>query len=115
MSEKSSPEIYEQARGLRKKSTQAENILWQQLRSRRVKGMKFRRQHPLGPFILDFYCIEQRLVIEVDGPIHNRQAEQDIERTHMLSSLGCLVIRFTNDEIEYNLPEVLARIIQEIR
>jgi very-short-patch-repair endonuclease len=115
MNIKSSPSLYEQARELRKKSTEAEKLLWEQLRGRRLEGKKFRRQHPLGPFILDFYCIEERLAIEVDGPIHDAQQEQDLERTRMLNALGCRILRFTNKEIEHNLPEVLNNIRNEFK
>jgi 5-methyltetrahydrofolate--homocysteine methyltransferase len=115
MGKKSHPAIYEIARELRQTSTLAEKMLWEQLRGRGLKGKKFRRQHPLGPFILDFYCIEERLAIEVDGPIHNLQTEQDLERTQMLNALGCRVLRFTNEEIEHYLPEALNCITNEFK
>jgi very-short-patch-repair endonuclease len=78
--------IQEQARQLRKEMTPAEQILWDRLRGRRFQGLKFRRQHPLGRFIVDFYCAEHRLVIELDGGIHRHQQEYDQARTDALQS-----------------------------
>lgn len=112
---KSSSAIKQRAKDLRHAPTPAENILWQHLRGRKLCGCKFRRQHPLGRFILDFYCIEQRLVIEVDGPIHDHQVEYDLERTHILEALGCRVLRFKNEDVELNLQSVLERIGRELR
>ncbi|MHB0858108.1 MAG: endonuclease domain-containing protein [Anaerolineae bacterium] len=67
--------IQESAEVLRKQSTPAEALLWQNLRGRRLAGAKFRRQHPIGPYVADFYCAEQHLVVELDGPVHLVQAE----------------------------------------
>ncbi|MDZ7315137.1 MAG: DUF559 domain-containing protein [candidate division KSB1 bacterium] len=102
------------ARGLRREQTEAENILWQRLRNRQL-GVKFRRQHAIGEFIVDFVCLERRLVVEVDGGIHKQQKEYDEERSRILAALGFRVIRFWNDEVINNLEYVLAAIEEAIR
>jgi very-short-patch-repair endonuclease len=90
-----------QAAELRKSMTIAEKILWQKLRNRQMNGLKFRRQHPVGIFILDFYCHERKLAIEVDGKIHNQEAQKewDENRTYELNELGIVVLRFLNEDI----------------
>jgi very-short-patch-repair endonuclease len=90
--------------------TPAEVIHWDQLRDRRFHKLKFRRQHPLGQYIVDFYCAEQSLVVEVDGGIHASQLEYDTERTEQLMAKGYRVIRVTNKEINNDLVEVLKKI-----
>jgi very-short-patch-repair endonuclease len=92
--------------------TLAEKILWDHLRDRRLRGLKFRRQHPLGPFIVDYYCPEYRLVVEVDGDIHDFQAADDMERTYQLETRGLKVIRFRNAQIETDINAVLTAIQQ---
>ena len=98
------------ARNLRKNSTQAEKLLWNYLRNRQLQGFKFRRQHPIPPYIVDFYCSQIRLVIEVDGEIHKHQPEQDYYRQAWLSDHGYHVIRFTNDQVLDQLDWVLNEI-----
>ena len=107
-----SHQIFENARELRRESTAAEDLLWQELRNRKLAGLKFRRQHPLNNYIADFYCSEKQLVIEVDGNIHNKPEikEYDEARTQDLTTMGIQVIRFTNEEIINNMPNVLQRI-----
>ncbi len=110
------------ARSLRKNMTNAEKILWAELRKRRTQGKKFLRQHPIffsdvgreRFYIADFYCHEQRLVIELDGRVHENQKEQDEARTYVINQLGIKVIRFTNDEVENNLMEVMRKIDEEL-
>ncbi len=87
-------------RHLRGNATDAEAHLWRFLRSRRLEGFKFRRQHPAGPFVLDFFCEERELAVELDGGQHFLPAEmnRDHARTAYLSSLGITVLRFTNTE-----------------
>jgi very-short-patch-repair endonuclease len=94
---------------LRKNMTYTEKVLWQQLRNRKLNEMKFRRQHPVDIFILDFYCHEKKLAIEVDGGIHNNeeQKEWDDNRTVELTELGIHVLRFTNDEVVNSVYEVI--------
>ena len=86
------------ARDLRLNSTNAERRLWDALRGRQLQGYKFRRQHVVGPFILDFACIEQKLAIEADGGQHN-ESEGDERRTVWLEGQGWRIIRFSNNEI----------------
>ena len=111
-----SSQMVEAARALRQRSTPAEDKLWEALRGRRLGGLKFRRQHPIGPFVLDVFCVERQLVVEVDGSIHRTpdQVAYDIARTGYLTDRGLNVLRFTNDEVERNLPGVLSRILQTI-
>lgn len=112
---RSSRDIIELARKLRKKQTPTEQILWECLRGRRLAGLKFRRQHPIDKFIADFYCHEARLVVEVDGAVHREknQIERDALRTEVLSRLGLSVVRVTNTEVETALRKVLTRIVHE--
>lgn len=95
------------ARQLRQEQTSAELLLWERLRDRQFHGFKFRRQHAIGRFIVDFYCPTRWLIIELDGPIHDQQIEHDRERTEVLVAAGYRVIRWTNDEIMHNLLRVL--------
>jgi very-short-patch-repair endonuclease len=99
--------IKRKARDLRKKMTKTENILWNRLRNRQIKGMYFRRQHPYGIYILDFFCHKANLAIEIDGEIHLSKKIYDTERTHYLEATGIKVIRFRNDEVEENIQRVL--------
>lgn len=98
------------ARDLRARETSVEEILWEELHSRRLDGLKFRRQHPIGAFVVDFCCTERRLAIELDGGIHAEQQADDAERETILALAGYRVIRFPNQSIRDNLPEVLAAI-----
>ncbi|MDO9339923.1 MAG: endonuclease domain-containing protein [Bacteroidales bacterium] len=98
------------ARELRKNLTGPEKILWSYIRKRQQKGMHFRRQHPYGIYILDFYCFEANLVIEVDGLIHLNQKEYDNERTRYLESSGLRVLRFRNQDIEERIEWVIEKI-----
>jgi very-short-patch-repair endonuclease len=100
----------EAARALRQRATQAETALWDALRDRGLDGLKFRRQRPLGPFVVDFVCLEARLVVEVDGPIHDEQAEQDDYRAEFIASYGFRVLRVSNDDVLTDLATVLDRI-----
>ena len=101
------PCVYEtlgpRARELRKNQTKAEGVLWNALRHRQRLGHKFRRQHVIDQFIVDFYCAEARLVIEVDGAVHEFTGERDQARQAQLEALGLRVTRFTNDEVMSNL------------
>lgn len=112
-----SPEIHRRAKELRKHMTVAEKILWKYLRNRKFAGLKFRRQHPIDIFIADFYCHELKLVIELDGEIHNstENKEYDEGRTAELSYKGVRVIRFTNDEVISNTAIVLKRLAKFIK
>jgi very-short-patch-repair endonuclease len=98
------------ARQFRKQPTPSEALLWQALRGQRLDGRKFRRQQPIGPFIVDFFCPSERLIVEVDGPIHNQQHDADRQRQHLLEGLGLRFVRVTADAVETNLDAVLATI-----
>lgn len=87
------------ARELRVAQTPAEERLWQAIRRGKVGGRRFRRQKVLGPFIVDFFCPSERLIIEVDGAIHDGQRAKDEERQHILETMGFRVIRFTNAQV----------------
>ena len=108
---------FQRARGLRKNSTGAELLLWNELRNSKLNGFKFRRQHPMNRFVADFYCHEAKLVIEIDGDIHQiaENKEHDDGRTYELKELGLKVIRFTNEEVLHSMKEVLNRISLEIQ
>lgn len=97
-------------RKLRTSQTQAEEVLWERLRRKQVAGVRFRRQHAIGPFVVDFYCGKAKLIVELDGPIHLTQVERDRERQAYLEGLGFVVIRFTNDEVFSSLDDVVLRI-----
>ncbi len=103
------PKTLAQARKLRQDQTDAEQLLWQELRGSQLEGLKFRRQYPIGRFIVDFYCSEKKLVIEVDGDKHfaPKQMDYDAARTAWLEEQGLRVARVTNDEVMDNLDAVL--------
>jgi len=105
------------ARKLREGQTPAETILWNALRGGRLAGLKFRRQHPFGPFVLDMFCVEHQLALEVDGRVHliPTQAQRDQARTQFLNARGVRVLRFSNDQVEHQLEQVLKRIIEATR
>jgi very-short-patch-repair endonuclease len=101
---------------LRKNLTLGEFLLWKKLRDRKIFKTKFRRQHPVNNFIVDFYCHEYKLVIEVDGDYHNDedQIKYDLDRTSDLINFGLKVIRFTNHEIINNVDHVIEEILNFI-
>ena len=101
------PKLLNLSRSIRKKQTPAETLLWSLLRNRELNGLKFRRQYPVGNYILDFYCPEKKLAIEVDGGQHMVNKQQDQTRTLALEKRGIKVIRFTNDEVLTNIESVL--------
>ncbi len=112
--------IKELCRNLRKKQTREEEILWQKLRNRQLNGLKFLRQHPIVYdrftdntkfFIADFYCAENRIVIELDGKIHNFQKEYDTNRDEIIRYQGIEVIRFKNEEVQ-DIEKLLNKIVE---
>jgi very-short-patch-repair endonuclease len=110
--------MVEVARVFRKMPTPSEAILWQALRGKKLDGLKFRRQQPIGPFVVDFYCSTHRLVVEVDGPIHDYQVETDQSRQELLEILGLNVLRLKAEMVEKNLQAALSVIrakVSEIR
>ena len=107
-----SPDLLSLARTLRRGQTNAERLLWRLLRRKRFCGLKFRRQHPIEPYVLDFYCHEERLGIELDGGQHAAPDTQrsDTERTAFLESKGITIIRFWNHEVLQDPVAVLERL-----
>ncbi len=105
-------ELKPRRKELRNNSTYAEVYFWQQVKSRQLEGRKFRRQTSIGSFVVDFYCPEEKLVVELDGDVHfNEEAiEYDKERTEYIESLGLRVIRFENNEVLKNTEFVLNKI-----
>jgi adenine-specific DNA-methyltransferase len=103
------------AKHLRKNMTEAEKWLWEKLRSRELEGFKFRRQRPIGPFIVDFVCLKNRLVVEVDGGQHAEAVEEDQIRSEFLAKEGYKVLRFWNHEILQNGEAVLTAIHHNLR
>jgi very-short-patch-repair endonuclease len=106
--------MLEIAREFRKEPTKGEAILWQALRGKKLDGVKFRRQQPIGYFVVDFYNSAYRLVIEVDGPIHNNQVEADRARQDILEVLGLNILRINTEMAESNLTGVISNIRQRI-
>jgi very-short-patch-repair endonuclease len=102
------------ARMLRRKQTEAERRLWRHLRNRRLGSHKFRRQYSVGPYIVDFVCLEQRLVVEIDGGQHMQQQKRDERRTEFLESHGYSVLRFWNHEVTGNFEAVLEQILRTL-
>jgi very-short-patch-repair endonuclease len=107
--------MIEIAREFRKEPTLGEKILWNALRCKKLDGIKFRRQQPIGYFVVDFYNSVYRLVIEVDGPIHNDQRDMDKARQEILEALGLVVVRIKTEIVEKNLPMTLELIRTSIR
>ncbi len=102
------------ARQLRRCLTDAESRLWSHLRARQLRGVKFRRQQPLGPYIVDFCSLDPKLVIEIDGGQHAEEIERDAIRTTALEQMGYRVIRFWNNEVLQNIEGVCQRIAEAI-
>lgn len=98
------------AREHRREPTPAEACLWEAVRDQKIRGLQIRRQHPMGPFILDFYCPKKKLCVELDGSVHDGREVMDEARTEALGTLKIRVIRFRNEEVLGDLPSVLQRI-----
>ncbi len=104
-------EKVERAKQFRREMTPAERVLWAQLRTNKLPGLHFRRQQVIDGFIVDFYCHGARLVVEVDGAVHNDTAETDAERARILTARDLHILRIPNDDVVNDLPGVLARIM----
>jgi len=102
------------ARALRKNLTEAEQRLWQQLKRRQIATVKFRRQQPIGPFMVDFVCFERRVIVEVDGGQHAEQAAYDEQRTCGLEAQGYRVLRFWNNDVLANTKAVAQAILDAV-
>jgi very-short-patch-repair endonuclease len=111
---KSTTIIQYRAGELRKEPTEAEAKLWSRLRTIETKGTHFRRQHAIGPYIVDFCTVRPKLVIEVDGSQHLEQEEYDCERTEFLESRGYLVLRFWNNEVLSDVDMVVGVILEKL-
>ena len=109
------PMLKERARDLRKNSTLSEVLLWRHLKGRQMLGHDFDRQKPIGNFIVDFFCNELMLAIEIDGDSHNSKVDQDIERQKRLEGLGVRFLRFTDLEVKQNIEGVVSFIENSIR
>jgi very-short-patch-repair endonuclease len=104
----------DRARELRRNGTMPEKLLWGMLRGRRLASLKFRRQMPVGKYIVDFACVEHRLIVEVDGDSHDGRYAQDSARERVLNNEGWKVFRVSNDEVLSNLEGVLFAIVREV-
>ena len=102
-------EIKARAQTMRQNPTSAEKALWQRLRRKQLMGFRFRRQQPIDRFIVDFYCREAGLVVEVDGPVHDapEHKEYDAQRSRFLQERGLVILRFQNDQVLYDRESVL--------
>ena len=112
-----SGELFSKARALRRNTTESEKLLWEKIRGNQLSGFRFKRQHPIGYYIVDFYCHKARLVIELDGEYHN-QADQmiyDILRTEELMDFGLTVLRFSNEEVKNRIENVLRSISDHLK
>jgi very-short-patch-repair endonuclease len=103
------------ARQMRRAPTPVEEALWRRLCRKQLRDVRFRRQHPIDRFIADFYCAEARLVVEVDGAIHEYTLEEDALRQAFLESMGLRVVRFSNDAVLQDIEAVLERIGEAIQ
>lgn len=106
----------ELARRLRRNQTDEEKIVWSELRKKRLGGMRFRRQHPIGPYIVDFVCLEERMIVEIDGVHHAEAAvaKHDDDRCKWLQGQGYRTLRITNGEVRENLNGVLDTLLGEL-
>ena len=107
----------ERARDLRRRQTHAETILWQALRASRLDGLRFRRQHPIDGYFVDFACLSLKIIIELDGKVHEEDQQQidDYHRQQAIEALGWSILRFPNDQITGALPAVLDAIRNHAR
>ena len=117
MPQRTSPHyIVPRARELRREQTKAEELLWRRIRNRQLANAKFRRQHPLGRYILDFYCDERRLAVELDGSIHDQpdQTGYDKVRHREIEQRGVRLMVFSNEEVFAHLQRVLTQIMEAL-
>jgi adenine-specific DNA-methyltransferase len=111
---RATPKARIRARTLREETTDGEKRLWRHLRDRRLTGVKFRRQYPIGPYIADFASVEAKLVVEVDGGQHAKQSEHDAARDHFINAEGFRVIRFSAGDALAHTEDVLRTILREL-
>lgn len=108
--------LYQYGRELRREATPAEKLLWTRLRNRKLNGLKFTRQHPIDKFVVDFYCHQKKLVIELDGEVHDIKINKqyDEARTCMLAGLNIYVLRFKNEQVIESIEIVLEKICETL-
>ncbi len=104
--------MIDRARDLRQTETPPEQLLWLALRNGQIGGLKFRRQHPIGPYVVDFYCHGARLVVEVDGMSHDDKIVQDVAKTKHIETQGLRVLRVMNEDVMRDLDAVTREIAQ---
>ena len=111
------PDVFKKAKELRKNETEAEKILWEKLNRNQILGLQFRRQHPIDRFIADFYCAKIKLVVEVDGSIHElpENLDYDIGRSEIMNDFGITVIRFSNEQIINEIDTTIKKIEKIIK
>ena len=114
MSKEQAPTLQLHSKHLRHNQTDAERKLWLHLRSRQMNGTKFRRQQPVGRYIVDFFCPESKLVVELDGGHHADQVQADQRRTEFLTKAGYRVLRFWDNEVLSETEAVLQKIVEEL-
>ena len=107
-------DVTRRTRSLRTSQTTSEGLLWSVLRAKQLCGLKFRRQHPIEPWIVDFACPQKMLVVEIDGGYHDNVVEDDLKRQKYLETLGWKVIRFTDKEVEEDAEAVARSIAREL-
>ncbi len=109
------PVIFDRAFKLRRNMTSSEELLWNKLKRKQLLSVRFRRQHPINKYIVDFYCHAARLVVELDGKIHLTKKESDRERTKEIEDLGLRIIRFSNKEVEGSIDNKVAKITSVVK
>ena len=102
------------ARKLRNQQTKAESLLWSALRAKRLCGLKFRRQYPIGPFFADLACVARKVIVELDGGYHDHQIEDDVSRQVHLEDQGWRVMRFSNEDVLEDVEAVAASIVEQL-
>ena len=107
--------LQKKARILRKNMTDAERAIWKSVRNRQLGGFKFRRQKPIGPFIVDFVCIEKKMVIEIDGGQHALNTAHDVKRSEFLRNRGYKILRFWNSDVLKEKNAVLEEILSNLK
>jgi very-short-patch-repair endonuclease len=105
----------DRAKQMRHTPVSTEKLFWSEIRNRKLGGFKFKRQVPLGPYIVDFVCLDENLVVELDGPLHNDRTQYDANRDALLRQLGYRVLRFANDDVGGDFAGVLATILHALR
>ncbi len=108
-----SPKLRQRSRDLRRDQTDVERILWRYLKARQVNGWRFRRQHPVPPYVADFACVEAKLIVEADGGQHVDSAH-DAMRDQRLKDAGWRILRFWNVDILHHMPDIIATIADEL-